>query len=66
MRRYLKKQCLATIDVLCEAHTEIEKLISQGEMTTCIDLLGQCQQGAITVGDTIESSEGEDTDELGQ
>lgn len=66
MRRYLKKQCLATIDVLCEAHTEIEKLISQGEMTTCIDLLGQCQQGAITVGDTIESSEGEGTDEVHQ
>ena len=64
MRKCLKSQCLNTIGVLGEAHEEITKCIERKQLDTVIDLLGQCQQGAIKVGETIDASEGEGTDEV--
>lgn len=64
MRTYLKRQCIDTLDVLIEAHEQIASLIAKGDIMTASDLLGQCQQGAITVGTTIEDSEGEGTAEV--
>ena len=64
MRKYLKSQCLNTIGVLGEAHEEITKCIERKQLDTVIDLLGQCQQGAIKVGETIDAAEGEGTDEV--
>lgn len=64
MRKYLKSQCLDTIGVLGEAHEEITKCIERKQLDTAIDLLGQCQQGAIKVGETIDAAEGEGTDEV--
>ncbi len=64
MRRYLKNQCLETLSVLEEAHTEISNLIEKKQIDTVPGLLEQCQQGAISVGTLIENSEGEGTDEV--
>lgn len=64
MRKYLKSQCLDTIGVLGEAHEEITKCIERKHLDTVMDLLGQCQQGAIKVGETIDAAEGEGTDEV--
>ena len=64
MRKYLKSQCLDTIGVLGEAHEEITKCIEKKQFDTAIDLLGQCQQGAIKIGETIDAAEGEGTDEV--
>ena len=64
MRKYLKAQCLETVDLLGEAHAEIVKCIEKKQFEAAIDLLGQCQQGAIKVGETIDASEGEGTEEV--
>ncbi len=64
MRKYLKSQCLETIDLLEEAHAEIAKCIEEKRPEAAMDLFGQCQQGAIKVGEFIESSEGEGTEEV--
>ena len=64
MRKYIKTQCLETIDILDEAHGEITKCIEKEQYDTAAELLGQCQQGAIKVGETIESTEGEGTEEV--
>ena len=64
MRNNLKTQCLDTIDLLTEAHEEVYNLIEKNQTADAVDLLGQCQQGAISIGNLIEKSEGEDTDEV--
>ena len=64
MRKYLKSQCLETVDLLGEAHAEIVKCIEKKQFEAAIDLLGQCQQGAIKVGESIDASEGEGTEEV--
>ncbi len=66
MRKYLKTQCLNTIDILCEAHSEIISLIEKKQNDAAAALLGQCQQGAIKVGEILDSVEGEDTEEVHQ
>ena len=48
------------ITTLFEAHDEIKKLIKKGHPDTAMDLMGQCQDGIIKVGNLIEESEGED------
>ncbi|MBQ6132805.1 MAG: hypothetical protein IJI65_01475 [Lachnospiraceae bacterium] len=64
MRRYTKDRCIETLDALREAHLEIEKCIEEKQNDAAVDLLCKCQQGAIRIGETIESSEGEGTDEV--
>lgn len=64
MRQYLKKQCLDTLDVLLEAHEEIGNNINDKHNEVAIDLLGQCQEGAIKVGEAIDAAEGEGTEEV--
>ncbi len=64
MRKKEKAQCLETIDVLEEAHAEIVNLIKKKQLNEASELLGQCQQGAIGIGNLIEESEGEGTEEV--
>ena len=64
MRKHLKLQCLETLSVLEEAHGEIINLIEKGGHDEALDLLTQCQQGAIGIGTLIDENEGEGTDEV--
>lgn len=61
MRQYIKKQCLATLDTLNEAHEDIASIFKAGNMGATMELLEQCQQGAISIGEVIEEHEGEGT-----
>ncbi len=64
MRRYIKKQCFDTLILLEEAQSEIKNYIERHEDEAAVELLGQCQEGAVAVGNMIEDSEGEGTAEV--
>ncbi len=59
MRASQKRGILEMINTLHEAHDEIKKNILLKQYDVAGDLIGQCQQCAITIGTAIESSEGE-------
>ena len=59
MRKYQKKQAEEILDLLARVHDGIRLSIEQGQKDTAMDLLGQCQDGAISLGETIEETEGE-------
>ena len=59
MRKIQKSQAEDFIMLLKEAHGEIKKAVVQNEYDLVLELLGQCQDGAIKLGEMIESAEGE-------
>ncbi|HBN55431.1 MAG TPA: hypothetical protein DD414_01530 [Lachnospiraceae bacterium] len=59
MRKYQKKQAEELLDLLARVHDGIRLSMEQGQKDTAMDLLGQCQEGAISLGETIEETEGE-------
>ena len=59
MRKNQKESLLGLTDTLAEAHAQIIKQIDKGGTDTALDLLQQCQEGAISMGNAIEESEGE-------
>lgn len=59
MRRAQKKQAEDFLQVLGQAHDEIKKSMECGDLPMALELLGQCQQGAIQLGTLIETTEGE-------
>ena len=59
MRKVHKRQIEDFIKLLEQAHLEIKKAINTQEYAVAMDLLGQCQEGAIGIGNLIESEEGE-------
>lgn len=59
MRKKQKEQVENFIKLLRQAHGEIQRKIGRGELTTVSELLEECQQGAIALGNLIESTEGE-------
>lgn len=59
MKKMQKKQAEDFIRLLEQAHNEIKEKIIEGKMKTAQDLLSQCQQGAIELGNLIEATEGE-------
>lgn len=59
MRKTQKTQIEDFLHLLGRAHEEIKKAISSGKKDTALDLLSQCQDGAIQIGETIEKLEGE-------
>lgn len=61
MRRYQKRQIEDFIHLLDEAHASIRKALRSGERDSVLQLLAQCQEGAVGVGTLIESTEGEGT-----
>ena len=59
MTRAQKKQIEEFLKLLRKAHQAIKKEIEKKNDTTVMDLLQQCQDGAIQVGEMIDNSEGE-------
>ena len=59
MRKAQKKQAEEFVQLLGQAHEEIQKSIEAEELSVAQDLLGQCQEGAIRLGELIEKTEGE-------
>lgn len=62
MRKYQKSQCLETIKLLNQAHSEIVRYLEKKRTVQALSLLEQCQQGAITIGTMIDATEGEGTE----
>lgn len=61
MRQHIKKELLDIIDILIEANDSIQTNIENGDICLIADLLVNCQQNAIYVGERIEYFEGEGT-----
>lgn len=59
MRKAQKKQTEDFIALLSQAHAEIRAMIEQGNYNIAMDLMGQCQDGALYLADFIEKTEGE-------
>lgn len=59
MRREQKKQAEDFVELLGQAHDEIKKEIDRKNAAGAMDLLAQCQEGAIQLGGLIEATEGE-------
>ena len=59
MRKAQKRQAEEFIELLGQVHNEIKKAILAGSVESALELLGQCQQGAIELGNLIEKIEGE-------
>lgn len=62
MRKYFKTQCLNTINLIKEIHSQIVSNLLQQEYDAVLQLLNDCQQGAISVGTLIDELEGEGTE----
>lgn len=59
MRRIQKKQAEDFIKLLAEAHEAIVEAVRTNQRDEAMDMLSQCQAGAIQLGELIESTEGE-------
>lgn len=59
MRKAEKRQAEEFVKMLDQAHEEIKRNIEQGRTEDARELLGQCQEGAISLGELIEAFEGE-------
>ncbi len=59
MRKAHKKRAENFIKLLEQAHLEIKKFMEAKEDAIAMDLLAQCQEGAIGLGNLIEHEEGE-------
>lgn len=59
MRKAQKKQAEDFSELLESAHAAIEKAVAARRNDEAMDLLSQCQEGAIRLGEFIESTEGE-------
>lgn len=60
MRKAQKKQAEDFLEVLGEAHGQIKIAIENKNFPAALGLLGDCQNGAVSLGRMIEASEGED------
>lgn len=59
MRKTQKKDILDILNSLQEAHEEIKEALAQKNHTYAQDMLAECQIAAVSLGETIEKSEGE-------
>ena len=64
MRKAQKKQMEDFIKLLDQAHDEIKKAIEINKIDLALDLLEQCQEGAIKLGELIESIEGQNVETI--
>ena len=60
MRKAQKQQAEDFIKVLGEAHEEIRRTIEKKNISAALQLLADCQDGAIALGGLIEKAEGEE------
>lgn len=61
MRKAQKKQIEEILALLEQAHDEIRGYMERGENAKAMDLLAQCQDSAMQIGELIEQTEGEAT-----
>lgn len=59
MRKARKEQIEELLNLLEQAHDEIRRLVENREFGEAMELLGQCQESAVKVGELIEKEEGE-------
>lgn len=59
MRKAQKQQTEELVRQMEAAHDQIKKFIEQGSTPSALELLEECQNGGITLGTLIESTEGE-------
>ena len=59
MRKAQKKQAEDFLELLGQAHEEIKKAVGKNNIQTALSLLADCQDGAISLGELIEKTEGE-------
>lgn len=57
MRKAQKQEILELVDTLYQAHEEIKQNIVAGRNASAQELLGQCQECAISIGTTVEKIE---------
>lgn len=60
MRKAQKQEILDMLQTLAEAHEQIKGYIEREEWASAQDMLVQCQEFAVNIGNVVESSEGED------
>lgn len=58
MRKMYKRQIEDFIKLLEQAHLEIKKAVNEQKYAVAMELLSQCQEGAIGIGNLIEKEEG--------
>ncbi|GFI15302.1 hypothetical protein IMSAGC009_00460 [Lachnospiraceae bacterium] len=59
MRKTQKKQAGEFMELLARAHEAVGKAVSTGKNYIAMELLEQCQEGAIQLGELVEKAEGE-------
>lgn len=59
MRKAQKKQIEELLALLEQAHSEVKRFAENKDFGEAMDLLGQCQNSAVQVGEWIEKTEGE-------
>lgn len=57
MRRFQKEQAEDFVELLGQAHDEIKKELERKNYPAAMSLLGDCQEGAISLGNLIEKTE---------
>lgn len=60
MRKAQKKQAEDFAELLGQAHSEIRKEMEQKNISNVLSLLADCQEGAMSLGELIEKTEGEE------
>lgn len=59
MRKAQKKQIEDLLALLEQAHNEVKRFVENKNFDEAMELLGQCQDSAVQVGELIEQTEGE-------
>ena len=59
MRKVQKQQAEELISQMEEAHRQVKLYVEQNNIHSAMELLKDCQAGAVTIGTLIESTEGE-------
>ena len=59
MRKFIKAQLTDIFNSLYEAHDSVKILIDKSDTDSVITLLGDCQNAAVEIGNSVEESEGE-------
>lgn len=59
MRKAQKEQIQKLLELLEQAHEEVKGLVENSKCDKARELLGQCQESAVQVGELIEQEEGE-------
>lgn len=57
MRKYIKKRILKNITEITDIHKQIEQWFQKGSYEAIQDMLVQCQEAAIWIGNTIDEEE---------